>query len=68
MPFPPRGRRCEAWAAALGHQDLYLYTERGSGAEALYAGLGWQVIDIGSYDGADVTVMRTTLTPVAASS
>ncbi len=33
--------RCQAWAAALGHPALYLYTERGSGAERLYQRLGW---------------------------
>jgi GNAT superfamily N-acetyltransferase len=52
-------RRCEAWAASLGHQVLYLYTERDSGAQALYKRLGWQTIDTGYYDGIDVTVMRS---------
>jgi len=52
-------RRCEAWAASLGHEALYLYTERGSGAQALYERLGWQSIHAGSYDGVAVTVMRT---------
>lgn len=33
-------RRCEAWAASLGHKALYLYSERGSGAQALYERLG----------------------------
>src|SRR5215469_2569455 len=37
-------RRCEAWAASLGHQALYLYTERDSGAQALYESLGWRAI------------------------
>src|ERR1700733_9935753 len=57
-------RRCEAWAASLGHRDLYLYTERGSGAQALYERLGWRAIDVGRYDGLAVTVMRASLTPV----
>lgn len=54
-------RHCEAWAASLGHQHLYLYTDRGSRAQALYERLGWQPIHLGHYDGADVTVMRTLL-------
>jgi GNAT superfamily N-acetyltransferase len=54
-------RRCEAWAASLGHHVLYLYTERRSGAQSLYERLGWQAIDAGYYDGIDVTVMRTFL-------
>jgi GNAT superfamily N-acetyltransferase len=58
-------RRCQAWAAALGHADLYLYTERGSAAQALYEGLGWQVIGLADYDGLAVTVMRTTIKPAA---
>jgi GNAT superfamily N-acetyltransferase len=57
-------RRCEVWAASLGYQDLYLYTERGSGAQALYERLNWQAIDVGRYDGIAVTVMRTALPPV----
>ena len=56
-------RRCEAWAASLGHRDLYLYTERGSGAQALYERLGWRAIDVGRYDGLAVTVMRASLAP-----
>jgi GNAT superfamily N-acetyltransferase len=59
-------RRCEAWAGALGHADLYLYAERGSAAQALYTGLGWQVIDVGRYDGLDVAVMRTAIRPAGA--
>ena len=51
-------RRCEAWAASLGHQSLYLYTERSSGAQALYERLGWQEIHADRYDGIAVTVMR----------
>jgi GNAT superfamily N-acetyltransferase len=54
-------RRSEEWAASLDHQALYLYTERGSGAQALYEQLGWQVIGFGHYEGIDVTVMRTLL-------
>ncbi len=54
-------RRCEAWAATLGHRDLYLYTERDSPAQALYASLGWQAIGTGHYEEIDVTVMRTSL-------
>jgi GNAT superfamily N-acetyltransferase len=56
-------RRCEAWAASLGHHSLYLYTERGSRAEALYQRLGWRPVDTGHYDGMAVTVMRTSLPP-----
>jgi GNAT superfamily N-acetyltransferase len=52
-------RRCEAWAASLGHQALYLYTERGSAAQALYERRGWQTIHVGHYESIDVTVMRT---------
>jgi GNAT superfamily N-acetyltransferase len=54
-------RRVEAWAAALGHESLYLYTERGSAAQSLYERLGWQSIDVARYDGIDATVMRTGL-------
>jgi GNAT superfamily N-acetyltransferase len=56
-------RRCEAWAASLGHQDLYLFTERGSGAQALYERLGWRAIQAGHYDGIAMTVMRASLGP-----
>jgi GNAT superfamily N-acetyltransferase len=56
-------RRCEAWAASLGHQALYLYTERGSGAQALYESLGWRTMRAGHYDGIAVTVMQTSLQP-----
>jgi GNAT superfamily N-acetyltransferase len=56
--------RCETWAAALGHDALYLYTERGSAAEQLYRRLGWQAIRHEQYDGMDVTVMRKSLQPV----
>jgi GNAT superfamily N-acetyltransferase len=54
-------RRCETWAAALGHRALYLFTEHGSGAQALYERLGWKSIHAGRYDGIAVTVMRTSL-------
>jgi GNAT superfamily N-acetyltransferase len=54
-------RRCEAWAATLGHDALYLYSERGSTAEALYERLGWQTINTGRHEDIDVTVMRTSL-------
>ena len=57
-------RRCEAWAASLGHKALYLYTERGSGAQALYECLGWRAVHAGRYDGIAITVMRATLAPV----
>ena len=59
-------RRCEAWAASLGHDTLYLYTERGSAAQSLYERLAWQPIEAASYDGIDVTVMRTSLSPAPA--
>jgi GNAT superfamily N-acetyltransferase len=54
-------RRCEAWASSLGHNALYLYTERGSDAQALYERLGWYAIDAGHYDGIAVTVMQASL-------
>jgi GNAT superfamily N-acetyltransferase len=54
-------RRCESWAASLGHQVLYLYTERDSGAQALYEHLGWQATHAGHYEGINMTVMRTLL-------
>jgi GNAT superfamily N-acetyltransferase len=50
--------RCERWAAALGREVLYLYTERGSGAEQLYKRLGWQIMGHDHYDGIAVSVMR----------
>lgn len=50
-------RRCEAWAASLGYPDLYLYTERGSGAQALYAHLGWEPIQAARYEQIDAIVM-----------
>ncbi|HUN37518.1 MAG TPA: GNAT family N-acetyltransferase [Trebonia sp.] len=56
-------RRCEAWAASLGHGSLYLYTERGSGAQALYERLGWQAIHSGRYDDIAVTMMQAFLPP-----
>jgi GNAT superfamily N-acetyltransferase len=59
-------RRCAAWAASLGHGSLYLYTERDSGAQALYERLGWRVIRTGHYDGMAVTLMRATLPPARA--
>jgi len=58
-------RRCEAWAASLGHEALYLYAERDSGAQALYERLGWRAIRTGHYDGIAVTVMRTSLRPAS---
>jgi len=54
-------RRCEAWAATLGHDALYLYTEHGSAAQALYERLGWQTISTGHYEDIDVSLMRTSL-------
>lgn len=56
-------RRCEAWAASLGHVSLYLYTERGSGAQALYERLGWRAIHTGRYDDIAVTMMQASLRP-----
>ncbi len=53
--------RCETWAAALGHDAMYLYTERDSAAEQLYQRLGWQIIRHDQHDGMDVTVMRKSL-------
>ena len=50
--------RCETWAAALGRDALYLYTERGSGAEQLYKRLGWQILRDDHYDCIAVSVMR----------
>lgn len=54
-------RRCEAWAASLGHKVLYLYTERDSGAQGLYERLRWHAIHAGHYDGVAVTIMHTSL-------
>jgi GNAT superfamily N-acetyltransferase len=56
-------RRCETWAESLGHRALYLYTERGSGAQALYERHGWQTIHAGRYEGIYVTMMRIFLRP-----
>jgi GNAT superfamily N-acetyltransferase len=56
-------RRCEAWAASLGHSALYLYTERDSGAQALYERLSWRAIHAGSYDSIAVTIMQASLEP-----
>ena len=54
-------QRCEVWAASLGHDALYLYTERLSAAQALYERLGWQTINTGHYEDIDVSLMRTSL-------
>ncbi|MGI9008827.1 MAG: GNAT family N-acetyltransferase [Streptosporangiaceae bacterium] len=54
-------RRCEEWAASLGHAEVYLFTLTGSAAQALYRGLGWRDIHEGRYDGEDITIMRTDL-------
>jgi GNAT superfamily N-acetyltransferase len=54
-------RRCEAWAASLGYRDLYLYTERGSGAQALYVRLGWEAVQTARYEQIDAIVMRKVL-------
>jgi len=59
-------RRCESWAASLGHSALYLYAQRGSGAQALYERLGWRAFNTGRYDGIAVTVMRAHLRPADA--
>jgi len=53
--------RCEAWAAALGHDALYLYTERDSAAERLYTRMGWQLLRNDHYDGISASVMRKSL-------
>jgi hypothetical protein len=53
--------RCEAWAAALGHESLYLFTERGSEAAQLYQRLGWQIIRHDQFENLAVTVMRKSL-------
>jgi hypothetical protein len=37
-------------SASLGHDALYLYTERLSAAQALYERLGWQTISTGHYE------------------
>jgi GNAT superfamily N-acetyltransferase len=58
-------QRCQAWAASLGHKTLYLYTERGSGAQALYERLNWRAIHTGHYDGIAVTVMQASLPRVS---
>jgi len=58
-------RRCEAWAASLGYQDLYLYAKRDSGAQALYESLGWRTMLADYYDGIAVTVMQTSLQRVS---
>jgi GNAT superfamily N-acetyltransferase len=52
---------CETMAASLGNRSLYLYTERGSPAQALYERLNWHAIHVGRYDGIGITVMRTSL-------
>jgi GNAT superfamily N-acetyltransferase len=54
-------RRCEASAATLAHDALYLYSERGSAAEALYERLGWQTINTGRHEDIDVSLMRTSV-------
>lgn len=56
--------RCETWAGALGHGNLYLYTERDSGAERLYTRTGWQLLRHDFYDGIEVSVMRKSLASV----
>lgn len=55
------GGTLESWTAALGHDTLYLFTERGSAAQSLYERLSWQPADAARYEGIDVTVMRTSL-------
>ena len=47
-----------------GREVLYLYTERGSGAEQLYKRLGWQIMGHDHYDGIAVSVMRKHLDQV----
>src|ERR1700722_7276267 len=54
-------RRCEGWAATLGHDALYLYTERGSAAEALYERLGWGTLNTRPQEDIDASLMRTSL-------
>jgi GNAT superfamily N-acetyltransferase len=55
--------RCETWAAALGYRALYLYTERGSAAERLYAAIGWQLLRHDHYNGLAASVMCKSLPP-----
>jgi GNAT superfamily N-acetyltransferase len=55
--------RCEAWAAELGHDALYLFTERGSAAERLYTKTGWQLVRHDQYEGIEAAVMRKSLSP-----
>jgi hypothetical protein len=43
---------------------LYLFTERGSAAERLYTGTGWQLLRHDHYDGIAASVMRKSLPPV----
>lgn len=56
-------RRCEEWAASLGHAELYLYAEAGSAAHDLYRDLSWQDIHEGHYDGSRITIMQTDVRP-----
>lgn len=54
-------RRCEEWAASLGHAELYLYTEAGSAAHDLYRDLSWRDIHAGRYENVSITIMKTDL-------
>src|SRR5258708_11083187 len=45
----PLMSRCETWAAALGHDALYLYTEGGSAADQLYLRPAWQLFPHAHY-------------------
>ncbi len=57
--------RCETWAGALGHGNLYLYTERDSGAEQpLHAGPDGSYSGTTIYDGIEVSVMRKSLASI----
>jgi predicted N-acetyltransferase YhbS len=70
-PYRRRGlgealtRRVEHEAARLGHRRLYLYA---TDQERLYARLGWQVVERGSYHGEPLAVMETGLQPPPCSS
>lgn len=50
--------RVMAAAMALGHTELFLYTDE---AQALYAGLGWQTVKETVYLDMDISIMRRAL-------
>ena len=59
MAVEPLGNHPEAVPVAAEW-----YTERGSGAQALYERPGWQAMHAGRYEDIDVTVMRAFSTGV----